>query len=652
MSRLPTLQQECERRKENASLGPPAKVVKHPGAGREGPASSAADIEPHTNGYSAFTGSSLHLRSSLELQERIDRSPRVNRQAKVAALANQDFPTPPVQNITGMPDQLKAGIENLSGFDLSGIRVNYNSARPARLNALAFAQGQNIELGPGQERHLPHEAWHVVQQMQGRVKATTQSMGFAINDDATLEREADLMGGRAVSDHTVPCVQENPPARLTPPRLQVPLKQDTAPLQLKGWIWRKSPGNWEEVDKEEQGRKVPSHVKGTDSDDGAVYDADTDNWYANVNSYRQHTSPLSNPAFVSKKQTSDDATLLKQESEDSRIAPATGAESKLTSFLAKGVLTPSAARGGVTTSADETARNDQISVNKFGPFESEEDADKTARYAATNPANGAVPVAMENSADHLEDAQDPDLHALATRAHNSALAVIDPSGLSGAIQAEIKLASTGEMTLTSTIPSSCFVAVLIPIQLQGLISTGVQAKFNIVYVGSRDDTVSFNFKTTGKKSSSLKVNTTIPDYEGALKDIFRKNKDSVFLTHVIRLSPTISIPVTSRGAGSSSGSSKTNSSKSPNEDSKISLGESKVSLPVPTPTVVAMSSQPDKSIPEIAGAVRDKFQSANDLSETNLRSKEDLLAFAALGVTQANAAAVWAELEDDVTWLL
>src|SRR6185503_18138058 len=70
---------------------------------------------------------------------------------------------------------------------------------PARLGAFAYTQGSDIHLGPGQERHLPHEAWHVVQQKQGRVAPTRQLMGGApVNDDRGLEREADLMGARAL----------------------------------------------------------------------------------------------------------------------------------------------------------------------------------------------------------------------------------------------------------------------------------------------------------------------------------------------------------------------------------------------------------------------------------------------------------------------
>ncbi|HUG24380.1 DUF4157 domain-containing protein [Piscinibacter sp.] len=101
-------------------------------------------------------------------------------------------------NLTGMPDELKSGVESLSGMDLSDVRVHRNSPKPAQLNALAYAQGNDIHLGPGEEQHLPHEAWHLVQQRQGRVQPTTQLQGVAINDDAALEEEADVMGAKAI----------------------------------------------------------------------------------------------------------------------------------------------------------------------------------------------------------------------------------------------------------------------------------------------------------------------------------------------------------------------------------------------------------------------------------------------------------------------
>lgn len=97
-----------------------------------------------------------------------------------------------------LPASLRQGLEGLSGFDLSGVRVHADDPAPGWLNALAYAEGETIRLAPGQEKHLAHEGWHVVQQMQGRVRATTSEEGVAINDDATLEREADEMGEAAL----------------------------------------------------------------------------------------------------------------------------------------------------------------------------------------------------------------------------------------------------------------------------------------------------------------------------------------------------------------------------------------------------------------------------------------------------------------------
>jgi len=103
-------------------------------------------------------------------------------------------------NNTGMPNQLKSGIEGLSGVDVSDVKVHYNSSKPAQLNAHAYAQGSNIHIGPGQEKHLPHEAWHTVQQKQGRVQATTQMKeNVQVNDDPSLENEADVMGAKALN---------------------------------------------------------------------------------------------------------------------------------------------------------------------------------------------------------------------------------------------------------------------------------------------------------------------------------------------------------------------------------------------------------------------------------------------------------------------
>lgn len=109
------------------------------------------------------------------------------------------------QNNTGgpLPDRIKAGVENLSGMSMDDVRVYYNSSKPAQLNALAYTQGTDIHVGPGQERHIPHEAWHVVQQKQGRVQPTMHGLGVAINDDRALEKEADVMGLNASREGSI-----------------------------------------------------------------------------------------------------------------------------------------------------------------------------------------------------------------------------------------------------------------------------------------------------------------------------------------------------------------------------------------------------------------------------------------------------------------
>lgn len=97
----------------------------------------------------------------------------------------------------GLPEGLRGGIEELSGQSMADVRVHRNSSAPAAVGAHAFAQGQDIHLAPGQDKHLPHEAWHVVQQKQGRVAPTIEVAGVPVNDSPALESEADRMGAEA-----------------------------------------------------------------------------------------------------------------------------------------------------------------------------------------------------------------------------------------------------------------------------------------------------------------------------------------------------------------------------------------------------------------------------------------------------------------------
>lgn len=96
-------------------------------------------------------------------------------------------------NNTGIPNEIKDSAEKMSGYSLDDVRVNYNSDKPAQLQALAYTQGNQVHIGPGQEKHLKHEIGHVIQQKQGRVRPTAFINNAPVNEDESLEKEADKM---------------------------------------------------------------------------------------------------------------------------------------------------------------------------------------------------------------------------------------------------------------------------------------------------------------------------------------------------------------------------------------------------------------------------------------------------------------------------
>ena len=103
---------------------------------------------------------------------------------------------------SALPFTLKAGLEKLSGIDLSDVKVHENSDKPQQFGALAYTQGNEIHIAPGQERHLPHEGWHAIQQKQGKVEPSMQlKTETLVNDDESLEKEADDMGRRASEEY-------------------------------------------------------------------------------------------------------------------------------------------------------------------------------------------------------------------------------------------------------------------------------------------------------------------------------------------------------------------------------------------------------------------------------------------------------------------
>ena len=96
-----------------------------------------------------------------------------------------------------LPSTLRDSITSMSGVSLEDVRVHYNSEKPAQLDAAAYTQGSDIYVATRQEGHLAHEAWHVVQQAQGRVVPNSHVDGVSLNDNERLEHEAELMGEHA-----------------------------------------------------------------------------------------------------------------------------------------------------------------------------------------------------------------------------------------------------------------------------------------------------------------------------------------------------------------------------------------------------------------------------------------------------------------------
>jgi hypothetical protein len=134
------------------------------------------------------------------LQQRANRGPGATHTAQLRAALDARAPAPLQRHGNGepLPADLQAGLQQLSGEDVSSVNVFYDSPEPARYQAHAVTQGRDIHVAPGREGDVPHEAWHAVQQLQDRVKPTFDMGGVPVNDSPTLENEADRMGARAL----------------------------------------------------------------------------------------------------------------------------------------------------------------------------------------------------------------------------------------------------------------------------------------------------------------------------------------------------------------------------------------------------------------------------------------------------------------------
>jgi hypothetical protein len=94
------------------------------------------------------------------------------------------------------------------------VNIHQNDGSASQMGALAYTQGNNVHFAPGQfnpntqggQELLGHELTHVVQQRQGKVQPTKQGKGLSVNDNPSLESEADSMGKKAANGQQVDVV--------------------------------------------------------------------------------------------------------------------------------------------------------------------------------------------------------------------------------------------------------------------------------------------------------------------------------------------------------------------------------------------------------------------------------------------------------------
>jgi hypothetical protein len=109
---------------------------------------SAVDSQMQSGGESTFQFVNNRPESiqMQQLQELANNSAQISSIAQLQAMAdNFTIQEPPIQrqeNKTGLPDNLKSGMENLTGHSLNDVKVHRNSDKPAQLQAHAYAQGQ------------------------------------------------------------------------------------------------------------------------------------------------------------------------------------------------------------------------------------------------------------------------------------------------------------------------------------------------------------------------------------------------------------------------------------------------------------------------------------------------------------------------------
>ena len=150
--------------------------------------------------------SSLRLKRAAPIQKAEDDEAQMKAAAPVQKTETPVSDSGGSGDSSGVPTGVRNKMEQTLNTDLSGVTVHTNSSKAKSVGALAYTQGTDIHVAPGQynpgtssgKRLLGHELTHVAQQMAGRVHPTGEVNGMPLNDSPSLEAEADKMGAKAV----------------------------------------------------------------------------------------------------------------------------------------------------------------------------------------------------------------------------------------------------------------------------------------------------------------------------------------------------------------------------------------------------------------------------------------------------------------------
>ncbi len=186
-------------------------------------------------------------------------------------------------------------------------------------------------------------------------------------------------------------------------------------------------------------------------------------------------------------------------------------------------LKPASQLGGGALLSGDAHVNAIVSVN-VAPRVMDNDGQiaTLAQYLTYNPANGAIPVAIEFSGDRDYSALavgDTQKGILKARAYQSALFVIDPARLSDADQTLVERHAAGELGI-SGVPAAAIVAVVVP-------SSFGLAGMDVISVGDRTADV----YCAAKRGN---VSVQHPDYASGIAAILGANRRKTLVFHVTR----------------------------------------------------------------------------------------------------------------------